>query len=60
MRPAEEMVHIHEDAQEPLWAELSEAHQIIDRQHDDLSEAKSDYNQLVTSHNPHIPLLMHL
>jgi len=40
----EEMVCICKAAQEPLQAELSEAHQIIDRQHNDLAVAKSDYN----------------
>jgi len=40
------MACIREAAQEPLQAELSEAHQIIDRQHDDLAAAKSDYNRL--------------
>jgi len=42
----EEMACIREAAREPLQAELSKAHQIIDRQHDDLAAAKSDYNRL--------------
>jgi len=42
----EEMVCICEAAWEPLQAELPKAHQIIDRQHDDLTAAKSDYNRL--------------
>jgi len=42
----EEMACIHKDVWEPLRAELSEAHQIIDRQHNDLTEAKLDYNCL--------------
>ena len=40
----EEMACIRKAAWEPLQAELSEAHQIINRQHDDLAVAKFDYN----------------